>query len=368
MHLYIHVPFCARRCSYCDFAIAVRRVVPSEEYLNAVLAEWQSLATHPAWDLSPGLDTIYLGGGTPSRLAPASLTALLRRITADRSLADDAEVTLEANPDDVTPQAAEGWIAAGVNRISLGAQSFSDAALNWMHRTHDVRQIGQAVTTLRTAGHDNLSLDLIYGLPDSVERDWEADLHRALSLDPEHFSFYGLTIEPGTALSKWTTRGDSIPLPDDRAAGEYLTAHEAVTRAGYEHYEVSNAAKPGARARHNAAYWARRPFLGIGPAAHSGVGEVRSWNVREWEQYRRNVVSGIAAVSESESLSPEQVALEDLYLGLRTSDGLPVSRVPSEILDRWASAGWARSLGGRVRLTPEGWLRLDALVANLAGT
>lgn len=367
MHLYVHVPFCARRCSYCDFAIAVRRVVPSKDFEAAVLREWESLQEHPAWGSSAELDSIYFGGGTPSHLDPGSLATLLARFRGDRSLASDAEITLEANPDDVNASSAEVWRSAGFNRVSLGAQSFSDRALQWMHRTHDAEQIGRAVLALRAAGFRNLSLDLIYGLPESLERDWSADLDRALGLEPEHLSLYGLTIEPGTPLSRWTIRGELVPLPDDRAASEYLLAHDRLVRARYDHYEVSNAAKPGFRARHNSAYWARRPFLGIGPAAHSGFGAVRSWNVREWEEYRRNSVSGAAVVAESESLSGDQVSLEELYLGLRTTDGLPASRLPPEIRTAWIDQGWAQADSDWVRLTPEGWLRLDALVASLAG-
>lgn len=365
MHLYIHVPFCARRCSYCDFAIAVRREVPSDDFVRAVEREWAGWQEHPAWDASPGLDTVYFGGGTPSRLDPGAIARLLDHFAARRRLAADAEVTLEANPDDVTPRAAAAWRAAGVNRISLGAQSFAPNVLAWMHRTHDGPAIGAAVAALRAAGLDNVSLDLIYALPDALARDWTADLERALALEPTHLSLYGLTVEPRTPLGRWTARGESFPAGDERAAREYLDAHRQLMAEGFEHYEVSNAARPGFRARHNAAYWRRAPFIGLGPSAHSGFAAGRSWNVREWGEYRRRSEAGEPVWEASETLTAEQVALEDLYLGLRTDRGVAADAVAPGVLAVWVGEGWAVTRGDRLVLSPEGWLRLDALVASL---
>ena len=367
MHLYLHVPFCSRRCSYCDFAIAVRREVPSAAFVEAIEREWAGWQRHPAWDASPGLDTVYFGGGTPSLLDEGAIRRLLLRFRADRPLAPDAEITLEANPDDVDGAAAAAWRAAGVNRISLGAQSFAPNVLAWMHRTHDAPGIGTAVRTLRAEGFENLSLDLIYALPDALGRDWAADLACALALAPEHLSLYGLTVEPRTPLGRWTARGESVPAADARAAAEYLTAHDRLTSAGYEHYEVSSAGRPGCRARHNAAYWRRAPFIGLGPSAHSGLGATRSWNVREWEEYRRRSEAGQPVQAGSESLTDEQIALEDLYLGLRTDRGVPATRVAEPARSAWHAHGWAECRGDRLVLTPEGWLRLDALVASLTG-
>ena len=366
MHLYVHVPFCARRCSYCDFAIAVRREVPSAGFAALIAWEWAEWQGHPAWDEAPALDTIYFGGGTPSRLDPAAIGAMLTRFAADRALAPGAEITLEANPDDVTPERAEAWRDAGVNRISLGAQSFEPAVLQWMHRTHDREQIAVAVRTLRSAGFEDLSLDLIYAVPAALGRDWPADLDRALALMPDHLSFYGLTVEPVTPLGKWTARGEAIALDDERAAAEFLMANARLGSAGFEHYEVSSAARPGHRARHNSAYWRRASFIGLGPSAHSGFGETRRWNVRNWEEYRQRAEAGQPVVAEEEALDQQQIGLEDLYLGLRTSGGLAAHRVPEREATRWTSAGWARREHSRVILTPEGWLRLDALVASLS--
>jgi oxygen-independent coproporphyrinogen-3 oxidase len=365
VHLYFHVPFCARRCSYCDFAIAVRRNVPSERYVSAVLREWSWRRQHPAWDISATVDTLYFGGGTPSRLDPAALARIITGIAAEREIAPDAEVTLEANPEDVTPSAAAAWRAAGVNRVSLGVQSFDPAVLQWMHRTHTADRVPVAVDALRAAGIGDVSLDLIFGLPGDLHRRWEDDLARALALRPSHLSLYGLTVEAGTPLGRWTERGEVRPVDENLYATEFLAADAALGQAGFQHYEVSNYALPNHRARHNSAYWSRAPFLGLGPSAHSGWAGERQWNLREWAAYLAAAEQGADPVAGHERLDSEAIAIEELYLGLRTSDGLSADRIPPENRERWTGAGWAVVAGGRLRLTPEGWLRLDALVAHL---
>jgi oxygen-independent coproporphyrinogen-3 oxidase len=365
MHVYLHVPFCRRRCTYCDFAIAVRRQVPSEAYVSAVLAEWRLWQDEPVWDKSPELETIYLGGGTPSRIAPGAIAHLLDRMTQDRAVQADAEITLEANPEDVSPVAAAAWKAAGVNRVSLGVQSFDPSVLRWMHRTHLSSQVEPAVDALRSAGIDALSLDLIFGVPADLERDWEDDLAKALALGAEHLSLYGLTVEQGTPLSRQVQRGEAVPVDDERYAAEFLAGHEALLSAGYVHYEVSNASRPRRQARHNSAYWRRSPYIGIGPSAHSSFGNERRWNLREWLAYQRAILEGCSPLAGRELLSSEAIELEETYLGLRTDQGLPRASLPSHIRREWEYCGWATANDERVRLTPEGWLRLDALVASL---
>jgi oxygen-independent coproporphyrinogen III oxidase len=368
VHLYLHVPFCARRCSYCDFAIAVRREVPSDIYVDAVLREWTLWQTDPVWALAPEIQTIYFGGGTPSRVTPAAIGRLLEEIGADRNVAPGAEITLEANPEDVTAEAAAAWRAAGVNRVSLGVQSFDAAVLQWMHRSHAVDQIPRAVQALRCAGIEDLSLDLIFGLPAALNRDWRADLEHAFALEPEHLSLYGLTVEERTPLGRWAQRGEVTPVDDDRYAAEFLFAHTALRDRDYEHYEVSNAARSGHRARHNSAYWRRAPFIGLGPSAHSGFGSERRWNVRDWSAYQRLVEAGKSPFEGREILDPPAITLEVLYLGLRTCEGLALHQVPVSLARRWESDGWATATAGRIRLTAEGWLRLDALVPSIEGS
>ncbi len=386
MHLYVHVPFCARRCSYCDFAIAVRREVPSARYVDAVLGEWKALQAREARERNE-IETLYFGGGTPSHLDPSELErlidGLLARLQHSTPNTQHAlrELTLEANPDDVTPERAAAWVRAGIDRISLGVQSFDPAVLTWMHRVHTAEQARDAVRVLRDAGIANLSLDLIYALPTELTRDWSRDLDEALALQPEHLSLYGLTVEAHTPLGKWVASQKSHTAPDERYADEFLLAHERLGAAGFEHYEVSNYARPGKRAIHNSAYWQRRPFLGLGPSAHSGVADARWWNTREFAAWLEQVEQGTDAVEGREALDAERIRLEDLYLGLRTSDGLAAERLPAATVAQWVGAGWAttsppdplsltgdgeRAIESRVRLTAEGWLRLDALVGQVA--
>lgn len=362
MHLYVHVPFCTRRCSYCDFAIAVRRAVPDQAYAAAVEREWARWQSDPAWNASPGLETVYFGGGTPSRLDPDVVARLLDRFRADRPLVAGAEVTLEANPEDVDPARAGRWLESGVNRVSLGAQSFDPDVLRWMHRVHESVRIDHAVRVLRSAGFEDVSLDLIYGLPAALRRDWSGDLERAVALEPTHLSLYGLTVEPHTALGHWTDRGEVVPVTDAAAASEYVTAHRRLGEAGFEHYEVSNFARPGFHARHNSAYWRRAAYVGLGPSAHSGLGTLRRWNVREWEEYRRRSEAEQPVEEGRETLEAGQVRLEALYLGLRTTEGVPADWIPELAREEWIAAGWAEPRGKHVVLTAEGWLRLDALV------
>jgi oxygen-independent coproporphyrinogen-3 oxidase len=394
VHLYLHVPFCVRRCSYCDFSIAVRKRIPVQEYVDAVLTELSLYRTLPGFvdpglpargqhtrfrvgESGPelGLETLYLGGGTPSLLPAEAIGTLLREFVDPGAppRGQPTEVTLEANPEDVTPASATAWRAAGVNRVSLGAQSFDDGVLRWMHRSHDAARIGAAVRTLRDAGIDNISLDLIFALPEELHRDWSRDLDQAIALRPTHLSLYGLTVEPRTPLDRWISRGAVHPPDEDRYAEEYLYAHGRLTAEGFQFYEVSNASLDGFRSRHNSAYWSGRPYVGLGPAAHSFDGRARRWNLAAWEAYRRAIADGRSPVESEEVLTPEQRDLERLYLGLRTAQGLRLDtlRRPPPPFARWVETGWVVAGGGAVRCTPEGWLRLDALVRDLtapAGT
>lgn len=363
-HVYVHVPFCARRCAYCDFAIAVRRVVPVAEYVDALEREMSVRLGSPS-DERPAVDTLYFGGGTPSRLGGEGLAAAVAVVTRWFALADGAEVTVEANPDDVTREAVRHWRAAGVNRLSLGGQTFDPAALAWMHRTHAADQVPRAVEAARAEGLDDLSLDLIFALPDAVPRDWAADVRQSLALEPTHLSLYGLTVEPGTPLGRWTERGGIAEADEERYAAEFLHAHDALAAAGFEHYEVSNFARPGRRARHNSSYWTGVPYLGVGPGAHGFDGRERRWNVGAYAAWVRALAAGCDPVEGAEQLDPGAREAEGVYLGLRTTDGLVLRPGEEARVARWVAAGWGEVDGGRLRLTPTGWLRLDALAADL---
>lgn len=367
-HLYVHVPFCARRCSYCDFAIAVRARVPVAEYLDGLGRELELRFGAPrAGGERLELDTLYFGGGTPSRLGGEGIAAAIARVRDHAGIAAGAEVTIEVNPDDVTDEALRRWRGAGVNRLSIGSQSFSDRALGWMHRTHDSTGIGAAVARARAAGITNYSLDLIFALPTDVERSWADDLDRALALQPSHLSLYGLTVEPGTPLGRWTERGLTHEAPEERYEEDFLLAHERLTAAGFRHYEVSNFARPGFESRHNSSYWGGAPYGGVGPSAHGFDGRRRRWNVAAYTEWMRATAAGCDPVAGEEVLTGENRAAEDVYLGLRTDGGLEVGAGELERVQRWVDAGWAvlDGHGGRVRLTVHGWLRLDALAADL---
>jgi oxygen-independent coproporphyrinogen-3 oxidase len=249
--------------------------------------------------------------------------------------------------------------------MSLGAQSFDPRALAWMHRTHTTNQIVAAVDAARAGGIENVSVDLIFALPTALERNWGDDLRRAIALAPSHVSLYGLTIHERTPLARWRDRGEATEAPDDTYASEFLLAHAVLTDAGFEHYEVSSYALPGAQSRHNAAYWSGAAWIGLGPAAHEFDGLRRRWNVGPYAQWAEIVRAGRDPREGEEVLSAENRAAERVYLGLRTSSGLAVTESERAKAQRWVQAGWALLHGGVLRLTPEGWLRLDALAADL---
>ncbi len=378
-HVYVHVPFCARRCTYCDFAIAVRRTVPRAEYLTALgveLDRWatsrgdlRAVAAHATasdgserangtWTAS----TLYLGGGTPSRLGGDGAAELLQSVRQRMVLAPDAEITIEANPEDVDRTVARAWREAGVTRVSLGVQSFDDAVLRWMHRTHDARGAHAAVEALRAEGLDNISLDLIFALPAGMERHWRRDLEAAIALRPAHLSIYGLTLEPATPLGRWRDRGLVSEAPEESYEREFLAAHDALCGAGFEHYEISNYARPGMRSRHNASYWEGAPYAGLGPSAHAFDGTRRAWNASSYTEWRRRLLGGQTAVGGVEELGTGERRLEEVYLGLRTVRGVRITAAMHELVDRWSAAGWAVVKGEHLTLTAAGWLRLDAFV------
>lgn len=313
------------------------------------------------------LDTLYLGGGTPSRLGGEGIRDLILLVRRYFSPGESAEVTIEANPDDVTAESASAWRVSGVNRVSLGVQTFDDRVLEWMHRTHDAAQAVEAVRILRATGIENVSIDLIFALPESLGRSWESDLRQGLSLEPDHISLYGLTIEPRTPLARWQKRGRVVPAEEDRYAADFLLADELTAAEGYTHYEVSNFARPGRESRHNSAYWTGAEYLGMGPSAHSFDGETRRWNVAPYARWLELLESGHSVIEGTERLTEENRRSEKVYLGLRTANGLMASGSDRVTARRWSDEGWAKIEGEIVRLTPEGWLRLDSLAAGLTG-
>jgi oxygen-independent coproporphyrinogen-3 oxidase len=317
-HLYVHVPFCARRCSYCDFSIAVRATTPVDEYIVSLKHE---LAQHDTsnWNLT----TVYFGGGTPSRLGGDGIARVLELIQTNAIIREGAEITIEANPDDTSLESATRWRNAGVNRVSLGVQSFDASVLQWMHRTHTARQSIHAVETLQAVGIPNISVDLIFALPASLNRDWSADVRHAISLAPSHISLYGLTVEPHTPLARWKERGEVEEASEDRYEQDFLFAHTALAAAGFDHYEVSNYGRPGFYSRHNSAYWSNVPYAALGPSAHAFDGTRRCWNVSAYTEWVTRLSQNESPEAGAETLTPENRAAERVYLDYGHAGGSP---------------------------------------------
>jgi oxygen-independent coproporphyrinogen-3 oxidase len=280
----------------------------------------------------------------------------------------EMEWTAEANPESFSVEVAGAWRKAGVNRLSLGAQSFHGPALQWMGRLHGPEGVGTAVRVAREAGFDDISIDLMFGLPGYLGRSWALDLDRALELEPLHVSLYGLTVEPDTPLGRAVAQGREKPVDEGRYREEYLQAAETLTSAGYSHYEVSNFARPGGASRHNSVYWTGDPYLGLGNGAHSYAHPVRRWNHRDWESYRAAIQRGESPEAGRETIDEDARRLEGVWLSLRTERGLSMEELPPRAharVERWTEARLAVLNGTRMRLTAEGWLVLDGLAVEL---
>lgn len=365
--MYVHAPFCVRRCFYCDFAVQVRRTGDTQGWLAALAGELAAVEAEGFLTPEERLATLYVGGGTPSLLGAGAMAGLAELIGAERLRDAKLEWTSEANPESLTPEVARAWRAAGVNRLSLGVQTFHEPTLRWMGRMHGPEGAAAAVRTAREAGIENVSLDLIFGLPAHLGRDWKADVERALALEAPHVSLYGLTVEPGTPLGRAVREGLEPAVEEDLYREEYLLAAEALVGAGYEHYEVSNFARPGAASRHNRAYWSGEPYLGLGNGAHSYASPVRRWNLRGWAEYAQEARDGRSPEAGRETLDAAALRLERVWLGLRTSEGLPLAGLGGRAADlagAWERSRLATVEGGSVRLTAEGWLLLDQLAVQ----
>ncbi|MDX2062971.1 MAG: radical SAM family heme chaperone HemW [Bacteroidia bacterium] len=375
--LYLHIPYCRKACSYCDFYFLTGRSTQA-----AFVAALQTELRLRAGTLPTPLETVYYGGGTPSLLVPAELEALQTAVATLYGTAPSAEVTLEANPDDVTPGRAQAWRALGITRVSLGVQSFHDDELRQMGRAHSADEARRSIGALQAAGFERLSLDLIYHLPGSTPARWGHSLAEALALGVGHLSCYALTVEPRTALAHQVANG-RVALPDEAAYTEqYLALVAATQAAGYTHYEVSSFAQPGHESRHNWAYWQGAPYLGLGPAAHSFDGHrTRRWNAPNLHAYLEALAENRLPPHETEVLTAAQRFNEVLVTGLRTQDGfsLPQAQTAFPELDlmRWAERHTAylvklvaEGLVARplpqLGLTDRGLLHADGIAARLA--
>ncbi len=342
MHLYLHYPFCRRRCPYCDFPVALGGEETRRRYVEALLREIDAFPERPA--PSPLGPTLYLGGGTPSLLEPGDLERILAALVDAGFPLGRAEVTLEANPTGLTRDRLAAYRSLGVTRISLGVQSFRDGELAFLGRLHSAREAWEAAEAVAAAGFPSWNLDLIYGLPGQELEDWTASIERALALEPPHLSLYALTVEPRTPLALWVRQG-RVPAPDpDRAAELYRWSQERLARAGYERYEISNWARPGHACRHNLGYWAYADWWGIGAGAHGHLGRLRYANDPQPRRYLRTVLAGGSPRRETIRLSPQAYAVEGVILGLRRGEGLS--------WPEWAR--WARAADVPLEASPWG--------------
>jgi len=319
--LYVHIPFCQSRCRYCDFNTYAGLEGLFETYVRALLREIGLAGPAP-------VSTVYIGGGTPTVLPLFSLIQILDAVRGGFALAAEAEVTIEANPGTVEAGALATLRERGVNRLSLGVQSFADDELRLLGRIHSAEQAAAALIVARQAGFDNVSLDLIFGLPGQTLAGWRYSLERALALEPEHLSLYALSVEAGTPLARDINRGHLPPPDPDTAAEMYEMAAEVNAAAGYLHYEISNWARgPGRQCRHNLIYWRNEPYLGLGAGAHSWQGRRRWANAAAPEEYTTRLAEGDSALAEEETISPELEMGETMMMGLRlVEEGVPVGR------------------------------------------
>jgi len=368
--LYVHVPFCSSRCSYCDFATGLYQRELAEAYVSALVAEIKS--SHYQGEHA---DTIYFGGGTPSLLTPAQLDRILATLHDHFAIDPASEITLEINPGSVNEEKLRDVRSVGINRASFGAQTFDDRELAKLGRSHSSADTLKTFADLRRAGFDNVSFDLIAGLPGQTLDGWQRNVKQALDLRPEHLSFYLLEVHQGTPLAEHIRRGIQ-PEPDDDLAGVmYQWMLEHASQAGYEHYEISNLCQPGFHSRHNVKYWTGAPYYGFGCSSHSYDGHALRWsNHRDVLKYVETIESGVSPVVDEQQLSPTDVRAEALFLGMRLMRGIDLRRYRESFgvdlrdehgadLDRFCKAGLLEFDGDLIRLTRNGALLSNEVFA-----
>lgn len=375
--LYLHIPFCERKCLYCDF-YSVENLESMEAFLRAIDRE---IAGHKELGAGTTFDTVFFGGGTPSLLAPLQLERLLQRLHETFKIDPGAELTIETNPGTVNVEKLIAYRALGINRLSIGIQSLRDSELRWLGRIHDARSAISCMEFARRAGFDNVGIDLIYSLPGQTSGQWDETLKKSLDLEPDHVSAYSLIVEDNTPLAALVASRQVSPNPAEIEAALYEQTMDSLRRHGFEHYEVSNYARPGRRSRHNYAYWTHTCYLGFGPSAHAfwmhGTWETATrWsNIAGVGEYSRRLENNQAPVVFRESLTAHQLFNERMFLGLR-SDGVDLKRLHRDFPLRQergmldiarglvceGSAAWE---GDRLRLTDRGYLLCDEIATRM---
>jgi oxygen-independent coproporphyrinogen-3 oxidase len=368
--VYIHIPFCKKACNYCNFHFSTNTSTV-QRFIEALLME---IKLRRQYTNQP-IETIYFGGGTPSLLPGEQLQTIINAVTITYPITATAEFTLEANPDDITPEKLILWKQAGINRLSIGVQSFFEDDLLWMNRAHNASQAQQAVTFAKQFGFNNLTIDLIYGTPTLTDEQWYANVHRAIDLEVNHLSCYALTVEPKTALNTLINQKKMPPVEEEKQARHFELLMDWMAAAGYEHYEISNFAKPGHRSRHNSSYWQRKHYIGFGPSAHSFNGQSRQWNVANNTLYIESLKKGTLPF-EQELLSQRDQLNEYIMTSLRTMEGIRL-KVVEDLFGREARHDLLKNAGAYISnklllhnanhllLTRQGKLRADGIAADL---
>lgn len=369
--LYVHIPFCRTRCVYCAFHSGTDLSL-CRRYVDALTTELRMRREYLSGDT---VSTVYLGGGTPSTLSVGELRRLLEAVQQNFEVAPDAEITIECNPDDLTEPIVAQLAELPFNRVSLGVQSFDDAELTFLHRRHTAAQAVEAVRLLQHHGFDNISIDLMYGLPQQTLQRWHKTLQTALELEVQHISAYNLMYEDNTPLTQWRQSGRVVELDEELTVAMFGALTERLAQAGFEQYEISNFCRPGFRSQHNSAYWHGVPYLGVGAAAHSYNGHARQWNVADTQTYIDEIEQG-RIPSETEQLTDENRYNEFVFTGLRTSDGIDLTqletrfgRAAADYCLRCAAVHIERQhlqlRGNHLCLTQSGILISDGIMADL---
>lgn len=368
--IYIHIPFCKQQCSYCDFHFSTTFTEYRTKMIEAIV---QEISMRKAYLNNQEIESIYFGGGTPSLLREDELQLIIQTIVSLFQVSQGAEITLESNPDDISEASLKSWKEAGINRLSIGIQSFKASDLNWMNRAHNVEEAENCVSLAMSFGFENLTVDLIYGLPDLTNAEWEQHILKTISMGVTHISAYCLTVEEKTALNTLVKKGTIVPASEETQSEQFEILVKTLAKHGFEQYEVSNFCKPNHEALHNSNYWKSKHYLGVGPSAHSFNGFSRSWNVRNNQAYMNAVAQG-NSFSETEILSPEDQLNEILLTGLRTKFGVSISRMNAIIQldsDFWNQVFEFKKLGlliqkdDLLQLTEKGFLQADRIASDL---
>jgi oxygen-independent coproporphyrinogen-3 oxidase len=368
--IYIHIPFCKQKCSYCDFHFSTTFHSYRQEMIGSIIKE---IEIRKEYLQNQQIETIYFGGGTPSILSTEELTLILRKIESEFSISVSPEITLEANPDDISSESLERWKLLGINRLSIGLQSFREEDLKWMNRAHTSEEALNCVALAKSKGFENISIDLIYGLPNFNLEDWKKNIQIAINFGVNHISAYCLTVEDKTALSKWVATKKITPANEDQQSEQFEYLISELERNGIHQYEISNFSTPNFESKHNSNYWKGKHYLGIGPSAHSFNGTSRSWNISNNRNYIQLVQENQSTL-ETEILSTEDQFNELLLIGLRTVVGVNLNQLkaiqtPSDSfwkkVNQMEKNSWLTITDTHIILTKEGRLKADYIASEL---